>query len=207
LYDHTPYERYRFETYENIIRGSAGVAMLYGIGDPTFNRGLAGELRYLERPLNSLEPAPEVTFEPNVSHKVTRYRDKTYILATNAGPIHIGNWKWNRSSKQSGEASHEGDTVNTLWFRPAGIRIHGFRGMPMPELIQKGDKIVQYVWLDPKDTPDWAMVAVRGDGKFIHNAVLGKFNFDKFRDDLGNIVMYSELEHATWLEINWVFDQ
>src|SRR5690242_12967072 len=49
-------------------------------------------------------------------------------------------WKWNRSSKQSGEASHEGDTVNALWFRPAGIRIHGFRGMPMPELIQKGDK-------------------------------------------------------------------
>src|SRR5207253_1834989 len=25
LYDNTPYERYRFETYENIIRGSAGV--------------------------------------------------------------------------------------------------------------------------------------------------------------------------------------
>ena len=47
LYENTPYERYRFETYENIIRGSVGSEMIQGIGDASFNRGLAGELRYL----------------------------------------------------------------------------------------------------------------------------------------------------------------
>ncbi|MCC7191157.1 MAG: hypothetical protein IT444_00120 [Phycisphaeraceae bacterium] len=206
LYDNTPFERYRFESYENIIRGSAGVSMIQGIGDPTFNRGLAGELRHLEKPLNSLDKAPEVTFEPNVSHKVTSYEGKTYILATNAGPVQIGSFKWNTETKKSGNASHEGDTHNQLWFRPAGIRIHGFRGLPLPELVRKGDKIVQWVWIDPNETPDWAMVAVRGDGRFSHAGVIGKFDFAKFQADYGNVVMFSELEHSVWHDINWVFD-
>lgn len=51
------------------------------------------------------------------------------------------------------------------------------------------------------------MLAVRGDGRFAHNAVLGGFNFDKFKADYGNILMYSELEHSVWHEINWVFDE
>lgn len=204
LYDNHPYERYRFETYENIIRGSAGVSMIQGIGDPTFNRGLAGELRYLEGPLNSLDKAPAVTLKPGISHKVTRYKGKTYILATNCGPIFLGRWKWNNDTKYSGKASHEGDSHNTQWPRPAGIRIHGFRGMPMPELIRKGDKIVQYIWIDAGDKPDWAMVAVRGDGRFAYNAILGKFDFNKFKSDLGHILMYSELNHSVWHEINWI---
>src|SRR5262249_31620990 len=76
----------------------------------------------------------------------------------------------------------------------------------MPELVQKGDKVVQYVWLDPKETPEWVMVAVRGDGRFAHNGVLGKFDFAKFRADRGNLLMYSELEHSVWHDVNWVMD-
>jgi len=206
LYENHPYERYRFETYENMLRGSIGTLMIQGIGDPTFNRGLAGELRRLEAPFFSLEPPPKVTLEPNVPHKVTQHAGKTYVVATNAGPIQIGHWKWTTDEKQSGAASHEGDTVNTMWFRPAGIRVHGFRGLSMPELVQKGDKIVQHVWLDPKETPDWAMFAVRGNGQFIHNGFVGGFDFAKFRGEYGNVVMYSELNHSIWHEINWVFD-
>jgi hypothetical protein len=206
LYDNTPYERYRFETYENIIRGSAGVEMIQGIGDPTFNRGLAGELRYLEAPLYSQDKAPEVKIEPNISHKVTRYNGKIYILATNCGPIALGRWKWNTAIKHSGKASHEGDSVNRLWQRPGGVRLHGFRGMPNPELIQSGDKIVQYVWIDPHDRPDWVGVAVRGDGRFSHVGVLGDFDYEKFRENYGNIFMYSELEQSVWHEINYVMD-
>jgi hypothetical protein len=76
----------------------------------------------------------------------------------------------------------------------------------MPELVQKGDKILQYVWLDPKETPEWVMVAVRGDGRYSHAGVLGKFDFETFRKDYGNILMYSELEHSVWHEINYVMD-
>ena len=206
LYDNTPYERYRFETYENIVRGSCGTSMIQGIGDPTFNRGLAGELRYLEKPLNSLDPAPKVTLQPNVSHKATSYQGKTFLLTTNAGPVQCGNWKWNTEIKHSGRASHEGDSVNKLWYRPGGVRIHGFRGMPLPEMIKKGDKIVQYVWLDPKETPDWVAVAVRGDGRFSHVGVLGNFNYETFRQNYGNVLMFSELEHSVWHTINWVMD-
>lgn len=206
LYDNTPFERYRFETYENIVRGSCGVSMIQGIGDPSFNRGLAGELRYLEKPLNSLEKAPEVSLQPNVSHKVTSYKGKTYLLTTNAGPVQCGNWKWNQETKHSGRASHEGDSVNTRWYRPGGVRIHGFRGMPLPEMVKKGDKLVQYVWLDPKETPDWVGFAVRGDGRFSHVGVLGNFNYETFRQNLGNVLMFSELEHSVWHTINWVMD-
>lgn len=207
LYENHPYGRYRFETYENIIRGSAGVSMIQGIGDPTFNRGLAAELRYLESRLYSQEKPPAVTLEPNLSHKVTRHNGKTYILATNAGPITIGRWTWDKTTKHSGQASHEGDSANMMWQRPAGLRLHGFRGLPMPELIQSGDKIVQYVWLDAKALPEYVMVLVRGDGKFTHNGVLGAFDYNKFRDELGNLFLYSELNHSVWHEINWVLDQ
>jgi hypothetical protein len=147
-----------------------------------------------------------VTLDPPVSHKVARHQGKTYLLATNAGPVAVGAWKWNTDVKHSGKASHEGDSVNEMWFRPGGVRIHGFRGLPMPELVQKGDKVVQYVWLDPKETPEWVMVAVRGDGRFAHNGVLGKFDFAAFRADRGNLLMYSELEHSVWHDVNWVMD-
>lgn len=207
LYDNTPYERYRFETYENIIRGSAGVSMIQGIGDPTFNRGLAGELRYLEAPLNSTDLRTDITTAPSISHKATRFDGKTYILATNAGPIQIGKWNWHEGDAKSGRAAHDGDTVNMQWYRPNGLRVHGFRGLSMPEMVQKGDKIVQYVWIDPAEKPDWAMVCVRGDGRFAHNAYLGNFNWEKFKKDDGNIVMYSELNHSVWHEINWSIDE
>ena len=206
LYDNHPFERLRFETYENILRGAAGYSFIQGIGDPTFNRGLAGELRYLESRLYSLEKPPAVTFNPGISHKVSRHKGRTTILASNAGPITIGKWAWNTEQKHSGRASHEGDTANAMWFRPNGIRIHGFRGLSMPRRIRRGDKIVQYVWLDPNDTPDWVMLAVRGNGKFAHNAVLGGFDFGRFKADYGNIVMYSELNHSVWHEIWMVMD-
>ena len=207
LYDNHPYERLRFETYENIVRGSVGTSMIQGIGDPTFNRGLAGDLRGLSAPLHSTDPAPTVTTEPaGLSHKVTSYQNKTYILATNCGPIALGKWQWNPNIKYSGRGSHTGDSVNTMWPQPGGVRIHGFRGMPMPEMIQPGDKIIQYVYLDPKDKPDWAMFAVRGDGKFMHNAVLGDFDYEEFRAAYGNILMYTELNHSVWHEIFYVVD-
>src|SRR5262249_52298272 len=75
-----------------------------------------------------------------------------------------------------------------------------------PSMIQKGDKIVQYVWLDPKETPQWVMFSVRGDGKFIHNFVLGKFDYETFRKNYGNVLMFSELEHSVWHDINYVID-
>lgn len=207
LYENHPYERLRFETYENIVRGSVGTSMIQGIGDPSFLRGLAGELRALEAPLNGTDPAPNITIEPaNLSHKVTSHQGKTYILATNCGPIATGNWDWNIDIKHSGRASHTGDSVNTMWPQPGGVRIHGFRGMPMPEMIQPGDKIIQYVYLDPDDKPDWAMLAVRGDGRFMHNVVLGDFDYESFRADLGNILMYTELNHSVWHEIFYVVD-
>lgn len=206
LYDNTPYERYRFETYENIIRGSAGVSMIQGIGDPSFNRGLAGELRRVEAPLNSTDLRRDVTTEPLLSHKATRHGGKTYVVATNAGPVQIGRWNWHTDGAHSGRACHDGDSVNAMWFRPHGIRIHGFRGLPLPEEIRKGDKIVQYVRIDPADKPDWAMVCIRGDGRFAHNAFLGGFDWGKFVSQDGNILMYSELNHSVWHEINWLID-
>jgi len=87
--------------------------MIQGIGDPSLNRGLCGELRYLEEPLYSLEEAPAVTFTPNVSHKVTRYKGKLYIVATNAGPVRIGRWRWHTEEKFSGAASHDGSLPPT----------------------------------------------------------------------------------------------
>jgi len=48
------------------------------------------------------------------------------------------------------------------------------------------------------------MVGVRGDGRFAHNAVLGKFDFNQFCRVDGNILMFSELNHSVWHDINWI---
>ena len=210
LYDNHPYERYRFETYENIIRGSAGVSMIQGIGDPTFHRGICGELRYLAGPLYSLEPAPAVTITPDLSKKVSRYQDKLYILATNAGAIRIGEWRWHAEQKATGQASHDGDSRNSTWRNPNGWSLHGFRGDPVggkAPLIQAGDRIVQYVWIDPDNTPDCIVFGIRGDGKFAHNVTLGDFDFLQFVADATNMFFYTELNHSVWHHVGHYFDK
>jgi len=210
LYDNHPYARLRFETYENIIRGSAGYSMIQGIGDPTFNRAMCGELRYLEKPLYSLDKAPGVKLSPDVSHKATRYKDKLYVLATNAGPIRIGAWTWNEGEKFSGRASHDGDSRNAAWPNPNGWHLHGYRGDPCGgnvPVIQAGDKIVQYVRVDPKDKPDCIAFGIRGDGMFAHNVTLGKFTFAQFTGDASNVFFYTELNHSTWHHVGSYFDK
>jgi len=210
LYDNHPFARLRFETYENIIRGSCGYSMIQGIGDPSFNRGMCGELRYLEAPLYSLEKTPEVSISPNVSHKVTCYKDNLYILATNAGPIGVGAWKWHAEQKLSGRASHEGDSRNSRWRNPNGWHLHGYRGDPCGGSVPKihaGDKIVQYVWIDPDDTPECVAFGVRGDGMFAHNVTLGTFIFEQFATDASNVFFYTELNHSTWHHVGHYFDK
>jgi hypothetical protein len=207
LYDNHPYERYRFETYENLLRGSVGVSWIQGIGDPTLSRGLAGEMRAIQAPFFSREPAPAVSTLPNgISHRATQHDDKTYIFATNCGPVICGQWSWNKDEKHSGAASHDGNSWNDYWQSPGGVRLHGFRGLPMPELIQKGDKIVQYIRVDPTEKPDWAVLAIRGDGKFIHNAAYGAFDFAKFVAADANMFMFSELNHSVWHEAYIIAD-
>ncbi|MDP6355857.1 MAG: hypothetical protein QF473_12180, partial [Planctomycetota bacterium] len=207
LYDNHPFERYRFEAYENMLRGSVGVSWIQGIGDPTLSRGLAGELRHVEKPFFSLETPPKVSTVPNgISHRTTKYNGSTYIFATNCGPIACGQWVWNTDEKQSGRASHDGNSWNTYWQNPGGVRLHGFRGMPMAELIQAGDKIVQYVRIDPQQPPTWAMLAIRGNGRFSHNATLGSFNFNAFREADANMFMFSELNHSVWHEAYIIAD-
>jgi hypothetical protein len=210
LYDNHPFARLRFETYENIIRGSCGYAMIQGIGDPSFNRAMCGELRYLEKPLYSLEKAPAVSFTPDVSHKVTRYQDKLYVLATNAGPIRIGAWAWHEDQKFSGRASHDGESRNAAWRNPNGWHLHGYRGDPCggsAPTIQAGDVIVQHVWIDPKQPPECVVFGVRGDGMFAHNLVLGKFDFNQFAADASNVFLFTETEHSVWHHVGMYFDK
>ncbi|MBI2193134.1 MAG: hypothetical protein HYU36_14235 [Planctomycetes bacterium] len=195
LYDNHPFERLRFETYENLLRGSAGYAMIQGIGDPTFLRGLNGELRYLESRWYSQEKPPVVQADPPISFQVRRLADKAYVVATNSGPVPIGVWKWHAIA-QSGRLSHEGDSINRMWRCP-GWTLHGWR-VDRARPLQAGDRIIQYVRIDPEAPPECVILGIRGDGQFIHNVALGSFSFPRFQADAANLLWFTELNHSTW---------
>lgn len=195
LYENHPFERLRFETYENILRGSAGYSMIQGIGDPTFLRGLNGELRYLESRWYSQETPPAVAVTPEISSQVRKKGNKAYIVATNSGPVQVGVWDWHEEAF-SGKRSHSGDSINSTW-KPEGWTLHGWRVDKARE-VKAGDRIVQYVRIDPTNVPKSITLGIRGNGKFIHNVTLGDFSFKEFQEEAANLQWYTELNHSTW---------
>jgi len=196
LYENHPIERLRFETYENILRGSAGYSMIQGIGDPTFLRGLNGELRYLESRWYSEEKPPKTTASPAISIGARRKSKRAYIIATNSGPVQVGLWKW-EDVANTRKKSHSGDSINRMWKPAGGWTLHGWR-VDTARLIGPKDKIVQYVRIDPDAPPKCVVLGVRGNGKFIHNIALGAFSFKEFQDDAANLQWFTELNHSTW---------
>ena len=195
LYENHPFERLRFETYENILRGSSGYSMIQGIGDPTFLRGLNGELRYLESRWYSQERAPDVTITPDISARVKKKGNKAYIIATNSGPVQVGVWEWHDEAF-SGNRSHTGDSINRMW-KPEGWTLHGWR-VDKARKLKAGDRIVQYVRIDPEYVPKSIALGIRGNGKFIHNVTLGNFSFTEFKNQAANLQWFTELNHSTW---------
>jgi hypothetical protein len=179
--------------------------MIIGIpGDPTLFRGMNGEMKFIESFLFSQEKTPEVKVTPAVEHLVKSAKGKTYIMATNAGPIIGGDWKWNTELKDKGAASHTGDT---LWNRfhsfMQDYHSHYYKD-DRPVEVKAGDKIVQYVQVPADQKVENAVLMVRGNGDWAYQAVWGDFNHQQFTDSNVRLWLARDMHPMFWGTIGFV---
>lgn len=179
-YEYLPWERERFQTYENIIRGSRLWWGIHSTGDPSLYRGLRGELLRLTPFLFSKDEPPAVSAEPTLSMLVKRKGNRALIMATNCQPVIGGAWEWNHAEKHRGAASHAGSSAHPSEPEPGGFRVHSIQDM-QPIRVGRGDRLVQYVRLDPESPPDCIMLATGGSADWNHIAYWGRFDHAGFK--------------------------
>ncbi len=206
-YDPTPFDQFRFDWYLTIVQGGRGVSTIHGLGDPSFMRGLTGEIRYLSPAIFSMDKGDKRTrVSPNLFWMQRRNKRKTTIIACSKPPVEIGKWRWREGEAASGKRAHTGSSEFSARPMPDGLRLHGLRELK-PVMIEKGDVIVQHVWLDPKADPSTVSWGVRGDARWDFNGYWGKkFDFKKWRNESINHWFAGELLPGTW-QMYWAYDQ
>jgi len=205
-YDPTPFEQFRLDQYDAIIQGARGYSIIQGLGDPSLYRGINGELRGLSPAIFSLDTGdPRTEATPDIKWMQRRNGNKTTIIAVSVPPVEMGDWTWRKKNVAKGKRAHTGISAFTANQTPDGLRLHGFRQMK-PIQIKAGDRLVQYVWLDPKSTPGAISWGVRGDAKWDFNGHWGQqFDFNKWRKEFVNFWAAGELIPGTW-NIGYAYD-
>jgi len=198
-YDPEPFEQFRHDQYIMIIGGGRGFSIIQGLGDPSLYRGITGEIRKLSPAIFSLDKGdPRTTLAPNIHWMQRRVGNTTTIIAASVPPIQIGDWTWRDTDAFSGKRAHTGVSAFKWNEMPDGLRLHGMRQLT-PRLVQKGDRLVQYVWLDPKSPPTSIAWGARGDAKWDFNGHWGKpFDFAKWRTEWVHYWAAGELLPGTW---------
>jgi hypothetical protein len=205
VFNDTPYNVQRFEHWTEIIRGHTGYMQIGKPGDPSLMAGMNGELRFIESFLFSKDPAPGAHVEPDVPHLVRARGPKTYVLATNAGPIIGGDWEWSTKIKDQGKASHTGAAFwNRLHDYMKDYYSHWYHDGPT-FTAARGDRIVQYVYLPkPGIGPysgrpiDCLLLMTRANGQWKHHAVWGKLDHQAFTDTGVRLYMALDMHQMAW---------
>jgi hypothetical protein len=205
-YNSTPYEAFRIDQYVTILMGGRGFSTIHGLGDPSFMRGITGEIRYLSPAIFSLDHGPAGT---QMSHHLwwmqRKHDNKTTIIALSKPAAQIGEWTYHKDADAPDGVAHTGISSFEPWRTPDGIRLHGFREAK-PVVIEAGDRFVQWVKVDPKQKPKALAWGVRGDAKWDFNAHYGTpFDFQKWRDEMISFWLGGELLPGTW-QIGWQYN-
>jgi hypothetical protein len=198
VFNDTPYHVQRFEQWTEIIRGHTGYMQIGKPGDPSLMAGMNGEFRFLESFLWSKDRAPPVKATPEVEHLVRARGGRTYILASNAGPVIGGDWEWSTKLKDRGKAAHTG---SAFWNRLHGFlkdySSHWYRD-DRPFLAAKGDLLVQYVYLPQGAPVENLMLMARADGLWRHHAVWGKFDHKGFTESGARLWLALDMHPMSW---------
>ncbi|MEO8361474.1 MAG: hypothetical protein ABI672_15685, partial [Vicinamibacteria bacterium] len=188
MYEDVPYERWRFHVYVELMRGARGFQIAHGPGDVSLFRGLGGELDGLKPVLWSTDPGPDVHVSPAMEHWSRRYDSKTYIIAATTHGLTLGKWSWlDETEKEKGphgrvrvteKESTLRDEANSYGVgEPPAIaqapRLHGIQYLPDAHIPAPDSRLVQWVWLDPKNPPKSLSVLLKADGRFTHAATWG----------------------------------
>ena len=194
MYESIPYERWRFHTYVELMRGCRGWQIAHGPGDASLFRGLHGEMEFFKPIIASTDPGPKVRVEPWLEHTARRHQGKTYLMAASTHGIPLGHWQWSddaapgtlrsRMTQGRNELRDETNAYGIGQTPESGVAIHGLQYLPDAKTWPKGTKLIQYVKIDGDDIPKGFSVLVKGDGRWTHAAKLqGKLDFAPLRNN------------------------
>jgi hypothetical protein len=133
-----------------------------------------------------------------------RRRDGTVtLMAASIPPVEIGEWTWREQDAFSGRRAHTGVSAYGVHRTPDGLRVHGWRQW-RPMVLEEGDRLVQYVWLDPQSPPATIAWGARGDARWDFNQRLGEpFDHQKWRREWINLWLAGELTPGTGEITRW----
>jgi len=198
VFNDMPWKVERFEKWTEIIRGHTGYMQIGKPGDPTLMAGLNGELRFIESFLFSDEEAPAVTVSPNVEHLVRAKAGKTYIMASNAGPVIGGDWQWNTDLADQGAASHTGSALWSRFHDYMRDYFDHFYKDDRPVAVRAGDRIGQRVFIPEDAAVECLILMVRGNGDWEHHAVWGEFDHRAFTDSGVRLWLAKDMHQMSW---------
>jgi len=184
MYENVPYERWRFHTFVELMRGCRGWEMAHGPGDLSLFRGLHGELDYIKPAAFSSDPGPNVTITPAMEHLVRRTNGTTTIIAATTRGLTLGKYRWaddhtspvGRSRLTTGRSEARNEDLSycmgleTLFTGPT---VHGINNMPDCRSWPAGSKLVQWLYLDPGAPPTNMVFLVKADGRWNRGAYWG----------------------------------
>jgi hypothetical protein len=191
MYESVPYERWRYHTYVELMRGARGWQVAHGPGDASTFRGLHAEMACLKPWIYSKEKPPEVRIEPPMEHLTRRAGGKTLVIAATTHGLSFGPWRWSAEEKPEagrarvtaeprlGPGGSGGGAASPLHrFVP-----HGIQYLPEARKWPEGTKLVTWVKLDEKEAPKSLMALVKADGRWTHAGAWGKVDLTPLRKD------------------------
>lgn len=195
MYESIPYERWRFHTYVELMRGCRGWQIAHGPGDASLFRGLHGEMEFWKPIVATVPPSPsgrgvggegtpKISVEPWIEHKAWQHQQKTYLVAATTHGIPLGRWQRDERSRVTEGRDELRDETNAygIGVNPeSGVATHGIQYLPDAKAWPKGTKLVQPVKFD--EAPKGLAILVKADGRWTHAATWGKADLASLRSD------------------------
>jgi hypothetical protein len=192
MYESIPYERWRFHTFVELMRGCRGWQIAHGPGDASLFRGLHGELEFFKPIVASPDAGPKIAVEPWIEHWSRRHQGKLYIIAATTHGIPLGTWEWSddgppgsKRSRLTADRNELRDETNAYGIGEppqTGPAIHGIQYLPDARAWKTGTRLVQWVKLG-KAAPKNLVVLAKADGRWTHAAGWGKPDLAPLRKD------------------------
>ncbi len=194
MYESVPYERWRFHTFVELMRGARGWQTAHGPSDATTLRGLHGELTALEPAVYSQDAGPAVDLDPPIEHWSRRAGGKTYIIAATTHALSFGRWRWSdegpsaagraRVSESSIPFGRSENQVDALveQIQPGWVA-YGIDSFPGARAWKAGTKLQQWVKIDAASPSKGVALVARSDSRWSAMASWGETGLGVLRDD------------------------
>jgi hypothetical protein len=194
MYESVPYERWRFHTFVELMRGGRGWQIAHGPSDATTFRGLHGEIAALEPAVYSQDAGPAVEVDPPIEHWSRRAGGKTYVIAATTHPLPFGRWLW--SDEAPGAAGRARVSDSSIPFgrnenpvdaiveqiQPGWVA-YGIDSFPGARAWPAGTKLSQWVKIDRASASSGIALVARSDSRWSAVASWGDTGLAVLRDD------------------------